>query len=710
MPNLPRLECDIENRSLAKQGEGPLTNVPWLRYTRRLNAAGDFETELPLRDERVSLVAEKTSVLRFFWNGAQVFVGVVEHTERVVSRDGALMLAVTGRCLGGAELSEATVDFLSLTSGASGVTDGPADILAAADTYIPTWSLDSAAGYTTTSTAVYAKFAGESALNALVKVAEKIGERFRFSTTDDRKLIWLRATTPSSGIRALQGAPNMVLAEGNPEICFFESFAEERDVHGLFTRIYPYGAGNVEIATKLLLTTRTSGGGFTLSAANNYIQSDAGVSAYGVIPKHVQFPDIRPISNTDADVISAANMLFDSARAMLERHDSVDDFIVFRLGGIVQLPSSVLAGTMLRVIYQDERYNVDEDLFVLEIESTIDQGGRQIHSLAVGAVDRLPAGEGEATSNGLEDGKLWQTHPIRNVNSYEMTVFKPIYHDGGVVDEAAYIYFDFDAEVVEVQQVRLKFETDGGGTVRMKPLESTVRSVAGSSTTTNSGGSSTPTSDSGGSSTPTSDSGGSSTPTSNSADPTHFHTLRIQNGTGANAVTMTDSAGNAAVYAPHGAGGGSDWASLSQAGGAMGHTHGVTIPSHTHGVTIPGHTHGVTIPSHTHTLTPVLTAVYGIFREDPANTFYLEDLRYQVNGVGVGDPFVLSGGGQNIFSLENNRYYLDITALVSTDGRPNQVSNVLEIWRISGATGGRVSCMIDGSLKIRTVIQSTAAS
>src|SRR5690606_30326130 len=44
--------------------------------------------------------------------------------------------------------------------------------------------------------------------------------------------------------------------------------------------------------------------------------------------------------------------------------------------------------------------------------------------------------------------------------------------------------FDFDDEVTQLQQVLFKFETAGGSPVAMLPLESTVRSVGGLSTST----------------------------------------------------------------------------------------------------------------------------------------------------------------------------------------------------------------------------------
>ena len=695
----PRLECDVESRAGAVRGEGPLVNIPWLRFTRSLNSSGSFETEIPLRDPRSDLIEEKQTVLRFYWNGEEIFVGVVESTGVTVDNAGVLMLPVSGRCLGGAELSEAKIGFLTLRKIVgflpSGVDDGPALVLAAATTTPDTWVLDSVDGFATTSTLVYAKFAGESALQALRKIGERVGEHWRFHNTD-RKVVWMRDSTPNSGIRAIQGAPDMISARSNPEICFFDSFSESKDVHGLFNRIYPYGAGSFEIATTLNATTRIAPAGFTLSTANNYLQSDTSIADLGLtIPIYAQFPDIRPVSNTDLDIEIASNALYDAALAMLQRHDSVSDFQVYELGGIYQLPDSVKVGSTIDVIYEDDRYNVEQDFIVLSIDTEITSSAAVVHNLTVGAVDKTPKTGTDSIVNSMEDGRVFQSHPILNVNSYETGYTKFAFHDG-VDEEPATIYFDFDAEVTQIQQVLLKFETAGGSPVQMLPLESTVRSTGGTSTSTSSGGGATVTSASGGGSTVTSASGGGATVTSASDGGNHVHTVPLVNSTSSTMQVYYNHTGKYFEVNQSGAFTSSDSTNIN-------HTHDVIISNHAHDVTISNHAHDVTIANHTHDVTASIVTNYGVHRESSTNTFRLEDLRYRVNGGAyanlIDDAVVLSG----------NRYSLDLTSqLYDPNFRPNQTHNTLEITKVATATADRKSCTIDAVLKVRNLIQSTA--
>lgn len=699
MNTLPSLEIKIEDRAGNAVGEGPLSNVPFVRYYRELGAAGWFESMIPLRDERVDLLQEKSHLLKFIWNNKIVFVGVLEETGVTVDNAGVLMVPVSGRCWGGAELSEAKIGFLELTDGSGGgVNDGPADILTASNTFTPSnWTLDSTDGYTTTSTNVYAKFAGESALQALRKVASKIGEHWRFHETD-RKIIWLRTNTPDSEIRAISGAPDMVSAQSNPAICFFQTFEERKDVHGLFNRIYPYGGGAFEIAVTLNSTTRSAASGFTLSTANNYLQNDNSISDLGLtIPLYVQFPDIRPVSNTDADIQSAANMLFDAAEAMLERHDTVSDFQVYDLDGIVNLPDDVKVGTTIKVVYEDERYNVNTDLIVLGIQTDINADASVVHSLTVAQVDQMPPSSTESIVNSMADGRVFQTHPILNVNSYETGYTKYVFDDG-VDEETAKIYFDFDDEVTQIQQVVLKFETAGSSPVGMLPLESTVRSVGGTATTTGAVDGSTTTGGGGGTTETTG--GGSS----------HSHTVTISGHQHEININQNVNTGYPDVKLN------TDAESLEHTGGATGYTvttnstTGTTAPTstsestHTHSITLSDHTHDF---PHQHEFTSSISAEYGLFRESTANTFQLADLRYRINGGSWSD---LDADAVQIGS--SNRYSLDITNEVyDSDFRPVQTTNTLEIARKSSGTfASRQSCTFDGVLKIRCIIQSTAVA
>src|SRR5690606_38968273 len=104
-------------------------------------------------------------------------------------------------------------------------------------------------------------------------------------------------------------------------------------------RIYPRGSGNANVQLTLRATTRTAPAGYTLNAAENYIEYDAGVASDGLIERQVDFRDIGPIDNTDADIVSASNALFDAALEELRRRSSEIEEAVYvvQLEGCSQL-------------------------------------------------------------------------------------------------------------------------------------------------------------------------------------------------------------------------------------------------------------------------------------------------------------------------------------------------------------------------------------
>ena len=104
-----------------------------------------------------------------------------------------------------------------------------ADIMA----FATDWTLDlTGGGFDSTAATVYAKFAGESVLTALIMVAQAIGEHFILSPLSDPKdgfkmVRWLRSTLADSGLRAVSHVdPN---AADNPALVLLADFQQVAD-------------------------------------------------------------------------------------------------------------------------------------------------------------------------------------------------------------------------------------------------------------------------------------------------------------------------------------------------------------------------------------------------------------------------------------------------------------------------------------------------
>lgn len=651
-------------------GPGPLANIGGLSYERVINGCGSWSCTVPLRDARTDEIENKKTMLQFTFGGNVEFVGIVEHMTQTVGSDGTLLLALSGRDQG-ADLAEAALGFKDATAGGVGSTDVPAQILSwATDAGVGTapnvWSLDTSApdGNAVTAGTCYVKFGGESALSALISVADKLGEHFRINDNAN-EITWMQGDWTDSGIRAIQGAPDMIGAEGNEDICFFQTLKESTDAYGLFNRIYPYMASSLEMTDGLIAASTSPPAGYVQNNAENYIESTAGIAEVGhIIPLYVQFPDIRPISNTDADLQSASNQVALAAYSMLSEHDSTEKFQTFDLGSVVQLPDAVKPGRAITVIYDDERYSVHELMYVQSIKTAIGTDGGKVHQLVVAkSIAAAPSGT-EFVGSALANGKVFQTQPIMSPNSYEVSFSKPVYSDG-TNNETANIYFDFDNEVQQVQRVLFVYEAENPSL--MLPLESTVLATGAAGGTTEAGSA------------------------HSHSIPDHQHNLTI----------IGHGAGAALAYN----------VGFGAAGKVGGLRHDIDSSDYTYSTNAnSGGTTSEDESFHTHALTNVtIQNSYGIHREGVDNTLLRADTFISINGgpiLSLESPIL--PGDPTVELLGGNRYQLDITEYLhnTTTFRPLQATNYVTVH--GQVNGTRVSCTIDGALKIRTIIQTTA--
>lgn len=757
----------LEDSSGNKLGSGPLASVQKWRYTARFDRAGTIDFDFAANDPQASIVTNRRIARAYArLNGAwtEVGAGVIDGITTAPDAMGRVSLVASGMDLI-RELSYRTVGNLEIGTG-SGATHSAA--LTAIGALAPAgWSFTPAVS--PDNDYIYARYGGESVLSALVHLAERTQTHFYGST--GRTLVFT-STFASSGVRAIQATDDLA-----PETCAIVSLNRTVDTNDLLTRITPYGSGQGQARLTLAATSRAAPTGYVLNAASNYIEHTASTTAYGLVNyPEVEFKDIGPISNTDADMQAAANMLFDAALEELKRRSTLASQETYSLtiAGCSQLLRPLQT---IRLVYRDVAQGIDinDDLYILEATWEVDESGVRTTNLVVSTNDRWPISDAVAAAERAVEGKVFQAIPQLNANSYVTAYTKNVDENN-----IAAFRFRFGAEVVNLQQVLFEFQ--------ILPFESTVRSVASDAPTTSSGGgespttssggstntssgagggttasssaggSSTPTSSSGGGTTVSSTSGGSSTPTSggggsstassaNAFTDTTFSTtgsLATVHGTftvSGLAVSTSGVVGSPGSYSDththyvtnivdhthnitahtHGVQVGSHThtvtiASHTHTVSIAAHTHDVTIASHTHTVTIgththsvtltdhthtisiSAHTHTVTVAAHTHTVSPVITMVYGIFRESAPNTYALTDLDYQVNGGGwlnCEDDAVSAGDGW---------YQIDITSLVqnSTTFRPLQANNLLEIRSLTVDK----TATIDAQLSVRNTIQA----
>lgn len=472
-----RITVDILDRNQAKVGPGPIMTCLGMDCDSLLSQAGHFTARFPANDSRLAYLELKKHYLDFYYDGQLIFYGLAEQSREEIDNSGERILVISGRD-SLAVLSETSVNYFHVSTDTP-VFNAPVQIL----------SFDSSFGYAgddTTATGVYGDFVGENVLSALTRIAENIGECFRLYGRDS---VWWMNDFETSTLRAIGGVGDTVAVERNPNVCLIQRLAERRDTSRLITRIHPYGSGFGETRLDLsgndsYLTMPT---GFTYDAALNYIESDAAAAYIGkTISRTVSFKDIRPLFNTDADMVSAKNFLFDAALAYLQRNDSPDDVVEYDLD-VVKLPASadpgsglfgLRPGMTIRVVYQDDRYNLDTDLIVLGIRTAIGDDGAATYSLTVSNINQWRLKETSNSIADLEEGQILSGHAQIDANSYWKHYKEWIGDDQ--IDHMAEIPFFLSREVVTIRQVlfRCKVERILAATKSYAQADDTLPNVA----------------------------------------------------------------------------------------------------------------------------------------------------------------------------------------------------------------------------------------
>ena len=619
---------DIENSAGEKLGKGRLS-PSYFDTVENLSAAGEFSFEVSPADPNYSVIAEERIVVCRYLdtsNAEQIFGGgkIKEIDKRI--DNGRVIVTVRGvNTLG--ELRDRIVGSLQIGDSAGGDNDAPDQIMAFAPAG---WSITGG----TTSQDVYVRFDDNSVLSALVSVSDGIGEHFRLGSGKVVEWLGNYSAFAASGVRAIEDVPRGDLAQGKTEIAIIRNLQEVADSHEIVTRIYPRGAGNGTAILKLESLTESLPAGFTANTSAGYIQDDAAVALYGVIEKPVDFKNISPLSNSKTDQQEAANQLMRSSVAFLRRWSTPQKFYTTE---IVKADKMLKPGETIDIVYQktvndNDVLGIDETLNIINVRNRVDNTGLYSVAIDVSTIDQMPVNDVDITVGQMESEKVYTTHAQLNANARNIDR-KGSMDDSNPLTEA----FWFGTEVSSIRNVILRFKID--------PLRSTIKSVAGSSTTTASGGGST------------SGSGGSSTQTSSTA-------------TSYNQFTQLP---------------------LIPVEGINYHYHQFTVNSHNHDVSIPNHTH--TTPNHTHTLTPNISTAYGIFEESAGNTLGQSDIIIKINGT------VYTG---SVTSIAGGWYQAEITSLlVDSAGFPNQANNAIEY-----STSTEKTAQITTSLAIVDIVQA----
>lgn len=652
---------DVEDTSRTIVGSGPLTDFIYFRVKRRMNRAGTFRMVIPATDQKaIDLLAlERTVQCYAIINDTKTWLGggIIQNKRFRKSGNGDPMLEVTGPDIFG-ELMRSTVGTLDLND--SSGDNNLDDILAELPAY---WSSTK----TGTTGAFAARFVHETPLNALNQVAEMVDAVFRYET--GRTLKWYNTLPSTSKVTLISYGELGVLgtSQSNTKIALITDIQEQIDSSEIVNTVYAYGSGNGEARISLeqiddgthvwpddsttLDTVADYSGSYSTAFdwddTNKNIREENSVSTYGARVAAVQFNEISPVANTDADFNKTMNTLIKQTVHYIERRCEPTKTYSITAAG---LAVDVYPGDIVTVdarFYRDGELAVDinnVDLTVLETETLIDEDGARIVEMTLAERRKYPRNDGEIIARTAVKTASYQSYPQMAQYTNTTTYKEPIDDN-----HSATLYFWVADEITFIDRVYLRY--------RVTPFDSMMGFYSGG------------------------DSHTAYTFTASTGITVSNHSSVNTNSQGSNATDNESSHTHSVTTAPGTTGPGSA------------HSHDFI---HTH--TINSITHTVNETAHRHTIP------WAYVDEDGTDTYNAGDLEFSVNGGAY-------AGYDGAITGATGWYYLDVTSDVrnALTLRPTATGGYNYIaCRIKAGSAASKSCQIVA--QIATTVRGQALS
>ncbi|MDQ3539958.1 MAG: hypothetical protein M3440_04660 [Chloroflexota bacterium] len=539
----PRLAVDIYTLAGARLGSGPVVEVIDCQYGARLDEIGSWSLTVPAIAENSELLTTGREVRIRREGEGLLYRGIIDTANVTVGDRGERMLQVSGQSTAARLLWANTL--LAREFRGTTVTSTVGTLLSGTG-----W----AAGTIGTGTTVSARFDGVSVWAALREVAQIADWHVNEEPLTQR--VDLIEVGASSGLvlRAVE-QPNTNLA-----VIPLVGLGLRNEHTDLWNRIVPVGGGEGVNALTLQYSNRTTP--YTKRSAVGpdgqtywYLEDSASVTANGARTKVVKFDEVIPLSNSTAEIVSAANTLYGVASAWLRQYANPAEFYDATIASLRHIDPDtgqkrIRPGQTVRLqwtgVVSDESgtrlwRSVDATVYVMGFTRSFDDTGADAWSLELSTTDRHLAGAGDAIAGAIED--IWAIKTAMKPYTYR-EIHGP-YVESIAAGSNARFLVDFDDSVTYLHQAKLRVRkrrvksnvsgaSDGGGQT----------SSAGGGQTTTSGGGQTTTAGGG----QTTTAGGGQTTTAgggqtSSDDGNHSHSISSSTSSSGGGQTTTSGGG-----------------------------------------------------------------------------------------------------------------------------------------------------------------------
>lgn len=416
-----RLLLDVYDAAWNRLGEGPITTLTGARVTRMLDGVGTISFEVPAADPRALALLTTRRRFRLFTDYQEVV--------REVGRGLVLRRTFNEMASGGPTFSFECADILAELRDVntlvgrkysqqtiSTIVNG---LLALASGW--TASIEPAVA----ALVVDARFDGVPVLTALLELCKNNGIHLRLAATG--KVVEIGAFGAASTVRAMNVEAANPAMYADTTLAFINTISAGEDAEDVVNWVVPLGAGEDAASLRLRRSTRTTP--YTIQTTTGpdgktvwYLSDSASITAYGQSQRVIKFDSIKPLSNSAADRVNAANALYDAGVAYLQRMKEPLKSYGMSLSG---LKATLTPGDKIPVRYEGlvmregeavDYVSINESMWMMEVTESFGLDAGAAVDLQVANIDRMSGDIAETVVDALETLSLRGLSPAAGVS------------------------------------------------------------------------------------------------------------------------------------------------------------------------------------------------------------------------------------------------------------------------------------------------------
>lgn len=451
------LWIDVFNAAGVRQGSGPVHRVRTIEVNRQLDGAGTFSANVAVDAAAVNLLATEQRVKIYTEDALGkrlVGQGIIEN-HQIAESAADINIRITGPDILD-ELARKNTLRARIFNQATVQT-----VASALIALVPDWSVSVDAAIA--SDLVDARYDGPSVLKAFRDLVKRYGYHFRLSS--ESKILTISQFGVDSGLRIFKTERITQAMIRDPNLLFVRRLPQKTDSKDLANWIVPLGAGEGVAALTLEKSTRTTP--YTVQSIvgpdgnlEYYLSDSASIATYGQIETMKMFKQIAPLSNSETDIINAANALYDASVEWLTRHK--DPVVRYGLA-VVNAKENILPGDKIHLNYKGQLktpsgefidyLSVRGDFWVMNAVETINLEGQSV-AMEIANIDERENTVAEQVADSMENITLRTLKPLTGVS-------KAIYRDEIEIADTfnATLFVDLTNATLSLQRVRFKLKT-----------------------------------------------------------------------------------------------------------------------------------------------------------------------------------------------------------------------------------------------------------